>query len=116
MIRKIRQQLRSLILKLPLGLKWGVQQTDSFQFSSCSPLSKVGTLANARNGHGAIFDGVKFLIIGGTTYNDQVTNEICTLVDSVVSCVEQSIALKDYKYYPELFLVAEDFGKDVTKC
>ena len=79
---------------------------------------KVGFLKHGRSGPGAIFDGEKFLIIGGkiNTDYDPVENEVCTLEGSTMTCVEQSTALKDYAYYPELFLVADDFGKDLNKC
>ena len=77
---------------------------------------KAGTLKNGRYDHGAIFDGEKFLIIGGRKnwLDDPVNNEVCTLKGSNMTCVEQSIAL-DYTY-PRLFLVPEDFGKDTSKC
>ena len=81
-------------------------------------MSKVGNLQNGRSGHGAIFDGDKFLIIGGigNEFYGPVRNEVCTLKDSKMTCVEQTLALFDRIYYPELFLVAETYGKDVGKC
>ena len=45
-----------------------------------------------------------------------VKNEVCSFEDSEVTCVEQESALEDYAYYPELFLVESNFGKDATKC
>ena len=79
---------------------------------------KAGTLVNGRHGHGVIFDGEKFLVIGGKKNNaeDPVKNEVCTLENSTMTCVEQSTALDNYAYYPELFLVAENFGKDINNC
>ena len=77
---------------------------------------KVGTLINGRRDHGAIFDGEKFLVIGGDIGGNPVKNEVCTLSGSTMTCVEQSSSLDNYAYYPELFLVAEDFGKDLQNC
>ena len=71
--------------------------------------SKAGTLVTGRSGHGAIFDGEKFLIVGGV---GSLKNEVCTPVDKTMTCVEQSITLDSYRYYPELFLVGENYGKD----
>ena len=78
---------------------------------------KAGTLNYGRYGHGAIFDGEKFLIIGGIKdVAGAIKNEVCTLEGSTMTCFEQRTALEGYFYYPELFLVADDFGKEVKKC
>ena len=79
---------------------------------SCS-LGKAGTLKNGRRGHSAIFDGEKFWILGGV---GTVGNEACTLDGSTVTCVEQPTFFYQPGAYPELFLVADDFGRDVDKC
>ena len=74
-------------------------------------------MKHGRRGHGAIFDGEKFLIIGGEKSDGRaVKNEVCTLEGSTMTCTEQSTALDNYEFYPELFLVADDFGKDSNKC
>ena len=79
--------------------------------------SEVGSLAVGRQGHGAIFDGGKFLIVGGyKSTGGPVKSEVCAFEDSEVICVEQESSLDNYVYYPELFLVASDFGKDASKC
>ena len=68
---------------------------------------------------GVIFDGEKFLVIGGMTNGDEaVKNEVCTLEGSTMTCVEQSTALDEYKYIdsPKLFVVPENFGKDTSQC
>ena len=78
---------------------------------------KAGTLNYGRYGHGATFDGEKFLIIGGIKDSGgAVKNEVCTLEGLTITCVEQSTALVVYSDYPELFLVPDDFGKDINKC
>ena len=77
---------------------------------------KAGTLKYGRNGHGAVLLGEKVLIIGGYVGGGPVNNEVCSFNDTTMACVEQSTALTHYAYYPELFLVAEDFGKDKSKC
>ena len=93
-----------------------------------SSWTKLGDLKTARNGHGVIYDGDVFLIIGG--YGDLDT-EKCTLSgtdsnckfpihfycqtheksdsDSTINCIQQEPTLKDYRFYPALFLVADDF-------
>ena len=77
---------------------------------------KAGTLNYGRFEHGVIFDGAKFLIVGGyADTNGAAKNEVCTLEGSTMTCVEQSTALLHYGD-PALFLVAEDFGKDANKC
>ena len=74
-------------------------------------------MKNGRYGHGAIFDGEKFFIVGGMKSNDlEVKNEVCSLEGSTMTCVEQSTPLDFYFGYPELFLVANDFEKDINKC
>ena len=79
-------------------------------------LIKAGTLKNGRYAHGVIFDGEKFLVVGGSVSGDLVTNEVCTLEGSSMTCVEQSPVLNFYTFYPELFLVSENFGKDPNDC
>ena len=112
------------IQKLISGQKPGSHvELKKFGFYSASsnkkqflPGKKVGTLVNGRRGHGVIFDGEKILVIGGYDGEGPVKNEVCSLEDSTMTCVEQSTVLGYYVYYPELFLVAEDFGKDPQNC
>ena len=80
--------------------------------------SKAGSLIHGRQGHGAIFDGENFLIIGGRKQNveDPVKNEVCTLNNSTMTCVEQTTALRKYVFYPELFLVTGEYAKDKDSC
>ena len=77
----------------------------------------AGTLRYGRAYHGAIFDGEKFLIIGGyANKHGPVKSEVCTLKGSTMSCFSHSEALDGYNNYPELFIVPKDFGKDASKC
>ena len=77
--------------------------------------SKAGSLKNGRYAHGAIFDGEKFIVVGG--YNGgAVENEVCTLIGTSMSCEASANILDGYWYYPELFLVPENFGKDFSQC
>ena len=83
--------------------------------------SKIGILRQGRQGHGAIYYDGKFFVFGGRknpkSKNDaQVKNEVCTLKGSKMTCIEQSTGLDKYRYYPELFLVAENFVKDNNDC
>ena len=72
--------------------------------------SHIGSLREGRTGHGAIFDGAYFLIIGGT---DQYYTERCSLDDndSAMVCSQQEPRLYKYSDYPELFLVPGNFCK-----
>ena len=85
--------------------------------------SKAENLQHSRHGHGAILIGEQVLIIGGNFGQgfpvaeiNQIKNEVCTFRGSEMTCVELPPSLEDYAYYPELFLVAEDYGNDKTKC
>ena len=75
-----------------------------------------------RSHHGAIFDGAKFLIIGGDVgswgqNNDLVQTEVCSLEGITMTCIKQADNfLEAETNYPELFLVAQDFGQDTTRC
>ena len=70
-----------------------------------------------RHGHGAILVDEKVLIIGGRKDGGgAVNNEVCSFKDITMTCIEQSTALTQYAYYPELFLVANHFGKDKSQC
>ena len=91
---------------------------DLLRNSLCSSKETVGSLVDSRRAHGAVFDGDKFLLIGGRKNDDfePVVTEVCTLKDSTMTCVEQSEALDQYAYYPELFIVSQNFGKDFNKC
>ena len=75
--------------------------------------NQAGTLKYGRKGHGVIFDGEKFLIIGGSP---SINNEVCTLTGSTMTCVELLATSDNYNWHPDLFLVAADFGKDANKC
>ena len=72
-----------------------------------------------RQGHGAIFDGEKILIVGGEPHHasrKEIKNEVFAVGGATVTCVEQSTTLAKQNGFPELFLVPEDFGKDLNKC
>ena len=78
---------------------------------------KAGSLNYGRQGHGSVFDGGQFSVIGGSQFGGgAVKNEVCSLEGSSITCVEQSIALESYTLYPELFLVTQDYVKGVNKC
>ena len=73
--------------------------------------SQVGELLIARRAHNTIYDGSKFLIIGGIVGEtaDDVETEQCQFIDNEISCVLQNPVLNNYQYYPELYLVPADF-------
>ena len=92
------------------------QQTIARLDAETQTWSKAGNLKNAREGHGAIFDGEKFIVLGGSKGGGPVKNEVCTLSGTSMTCGEASNTLESYSYYPELFLVTEHFGKDISQC
>ena len=112
------RQFHDWIQKLLRGQKSGVTKIFILAlFYTLIIWQKAGNLRYGRKGHGAIFDGEKFLIIGGLTRGGgEVKNEVCTLKDSTITCIAQSADLSGYANYPELFLVADDYGKDPSKC
>ena len=78
--------------------------------------SSIGSLVSRRYGNGAVFDGNYFLVVGGKrTYDDRdpIKTEKCTLNGSTMTCQEQQPELEKYVKYPELFLVAEDYCKNI---
>ena len=93
------------------------QQTIARLDAETQTWSKAGSLKNGRRGHGAIFDGEKFIVLGGNkSGGGAVKNEVCTLSGTSMTCEEASNTLESYSYYPELFLVSEHFGKDISQC
>ena len=75
--------------------------------------AKVGDLQKSRHGHGSIYDGSVFMVIGGQLdhKNDAAPTEKCILSNGTISCTEQTPELYDYILYPELYLVPSDFGQ-----
>ena len=70
--------------------------------------SLAGNLRSKRLGHGVVFDGWKFLVIGGS---GSYKTENCILKGTVMTCTEQeSPALNNYRYSPALFLTASNYG------
>ena len=66
-------------------------------------------MKNDRFGHGVIFEGSTFLVIGG--YGEQKT-ENCVLEGSLFACSEQESSLDNYAYYLALFLTDENYGEN----
>ena len=63
-----------------------------------------------------LYNKLSFLVIGG--YAGQYRTEKCDITEAgdQVTCIEQEPTLSNYNHYPELLLVAEDFGKTVESC
>ena len=72
--------------------------------------SLAGHLNQGRHAHGVIFDGGQFLVIGG---RDNQKTESCFPNGETVTCIQQEgEGLSTYASYPELALVADDYGND----
>ena len=81
--------------------------------------TKSGDMVAIRRDHSVIFDGEKFLVVGGVTDNisTPIKNEVCTFSDTTtITCTQQSTVLVDYKLYPELILVPDSYGKGKENC
>ena len=78
--------------------------------------SLAGKLNQGRQGHGIVFDEGQFLVIGGHADHlkpdETLKTENCILNGGTVTCTRVGEGLSDYKYYPELALVANDYGID----
>ena len=72
--------------------------------------TKAGELVYARQGHGAIFNGDVFIVAGGEV---EFKTEACSINYGEVNCVAQAPTLWRFQYYPEMFLVDENFCKDI---
>ena len=66
----------------------------------------AGDLVTGRHTHNAIYDGQYVLVVGG---DGTFQTEKCSISNEQVSCSDQSPELINYDYYPEVFLVPEDF-------
>ena len=71
--------------------------------------SVAGKLNQGRHGHRVIFDQRQFLVIGGRFTQK---TESCVPNGETVTCTEVGEGLSRYEYYPELTLVADDYGND----
>ena len=78
--------------------------------------SKVGELKYSRSDHGVIFDGNRFLAVGGMGDYGDLMSEICTLSEGGITCVDDFPILPLYYSYPELLLVPDDFCADFNSC
>ena len=68
--------------------------------------SLVGKLKRHTTGHGVIFNGSTFLVIGG--YNI----ENCVLDGAVMTCTEQNALMTGNDFNPHLFLTTSTYGDD----
>ena len=71
--------------------------------------SLAGSLKVPRSDHAVVFDGFQFLVIGG---DGDFKTENCIPSGETITCTEQEFGLTDYKFYPELVIVDENYGKD----
>ena len=70
--------------------------------------TQVGSLSQARQGHGVIRTGGSFLVVGGS-YGTFSTEKCHFDQADKMTCVTMEPALKDYVQYPELLLVPADY-------
>ena len=71
--------------------------------------SLAGQLNQGRHTHGVIFDEGQFLVIGGW---GTFKTESCVPNGETVTCTQVGEGLNYYTHYPELALVAYDYGDD----
>ena len=66
----------------------------------------LGTLNHARMSHGVILVEYRFWVIGGW---GKLKTESCIIVNDRFTCYDQQSELDNYKFYPILFAVPNDF-------
>ena len=76
--------------------------------------SKVGLLNQARHAHGAIYDGNQIMVIGGG--RGEFQTEKCEIENETVFCASQEPTLKDYGWFPELYLVSDNYCKNSSSA
>ena len=74
--------------------------------------SLAGSLNHGRYGHGVIFDGRQLLVVGGDNGGGKLKTENCIPHGKTVYCTTQGRGIDGYAYYPELGLVADNYGND----
>ena len=77
--------------------------------------SFAGHLNEGRSSHGVIFDGSRFLVIGGfyrNTKKKSYTNEICEPTGESVICTGYEEQFAGSLYNPDLALVHDGYGDD----
>lgn len=74
----------------------------------------VGQMKLARAGHGVIYDGQYFVVVGGSNQNsrESMITERCYWSNQNMTCEQQQPELDFYEWYPELFLVHDDYVED----
>ena len=79
----------------------------------------VGELVGPRYGHGAIWDGSSFFIVGGKSSRDikggKVMTEVCKWSSSSIICEEIEPELKSFWSYPEGFIVDRFYCSAIQK-
>ena len=73
--------------------------------------SLAGRLVSPRSYFGAIFDGTKFVIAGGTSLKDGQYNENCVLNDRKMTCTQQKDVFLEGYIWPILLLIDLDENK-----
>jgi len=72
--------------------------------------TQVGNLFHRRRGHGAIVTNGVMLVIGGRLHEP---SERCEFnIDGTMNCHIQDPVLNDYRYYPEMYVVEDNFCKN----
>ena len=66
-----------------------------------------GQMQKDRFGHGVVYDGASFLVIGG--YGDLRT-ENCVLEEAFFACTELGPSIYNYAYYLGLFLTHDNYA------
>ena len=82
-----------------------ISRLDSITFT----WSQVGDLNKGRHGHNVIEIQGEFLVIGGTS--GTLKTERCKLVNGQMLCTEQEPNLYNYREYPELVAVSDNYCK-----
>ena len=93
---------------------WSIDETDRQTIGRLSltthEWSRAGDMVQGRSGHSVIHDGTRVIIVGGS---GSKRVETCSLKSNgQMACEAAAQMLEYYAYYPELFLVNDEFCKD----
>lgn len=76
--------------------------------------SRAGALTKTRRGHAVVKVDNTYMVIGGEGHGVAGHPEACLLNDDKFTCEEKSSKyaqqMKEYKWYPSVFLVSDDYG------
>ena len=87
------------------GMQSGVQNAPVATFDGIVWTS-LGLLNSARSSHNVIWLENRIIVVGG---QGDLMTESCTIANNQTTCTDIGPSLKQYRKYPELFIVDSNF-------